>query len=69
MIQINDINSNDMLIFLQSQGMINLDDVRNKMKETERQRLLSQHKYKIFQDKDGRWKTTILDPSKKQEGG
>lgn len=54
-----------MLIFLQSQGMINLDDVRNKMKETERQRLLSQHKYKIFQDKDGRWKTTILDPSKK----
>ena len=65
MIQINDINSNDMLIFLQSQGMINLDDVRNKMKETERQRLLSQHKYKIFQDKDGRWKTTILDPSKK----
>lgn len=54
-----------MLIFLQQQGMINLDDVRNKMKETERQRLLSQHKYKIFHDKDGRWKTTILDSSKK----
>ena len=54
-----------MLIFLQQQGMINLDDVRNKMKETERQRLLSQHKYKIFQDKDGRWKTTLVDPSKK----
>ena len=54
-----------MLIFLQQQGMINLDDVRNKMKETERQRLLSQHNYKIFHDTDGRWKTTLVDPSKK----
>ena len=40
MIQINDINSNDMLIFLQSQGMINLDDVRNKMKETEKTEII-----------------------------
>lgn len=52
--------------FLQSQGMINLDDVREKMKENERQRLLSKHKYKVFFDeKDNRWKTTVLDKTKR----
>lgn len=50
-----------------SQGIINLDDVRNSMKEKERQRLLSKHKYKIFQDKDGRWKTTLPDETKKNK--
>lgn len=51
--------------FAINQGIINLDDVRNSMLENERKRLLSKHKYKIFQDKDGRWKTTIPDESKK----
>lgn len=50
-----------------SQGIINLDDVRDSMKEKEKQRLLSKHKYKIFQDKDGRWKTTLPDESKKSK--
>ena len=45
--------------------MINLDDVRDKMKNIERQKLLAKHPYKIFQDKDGRWKTTVLDKTKK----
>lgn len=48
-----------------SEGIINLDEVRNNMKEKEKQRLLSKHKYKIFQDKDGRWKTTVPDEIKK----
>lgn len=48
-----------------SQGIINLDEVRNNMREKEKQRLLSKHKYKIFQDKDGRWKTTVPDETKK----
>ncbi len=52
--------------FLQSQGMIDLDDVREKMKENERQKILLKHKYKVFFDeKDGRWKTTVPDESKK----
>lgn len=51
--------------FLSSQGMINLDDVRDKMKNIERQKLLAKHPYKIFNDKDGRWKTTVLDETKK----
>lgn len=52
--------------FLQSQGIINLDDVQEKMKENERKILLSKHKYKVFFDeKDNRWKTTVLDKTKK----
>lgn len=45
--------------------LLNLDEVRNNMREKEKQRLLSKHKYKIFQDKDGRWKTTVPDETKK----
>ena len=55
-----------MLKFLQQQGMINLDDVQKLMQEKEKKRILSKHQYKIFQDqKDGRWKTTIPDETKK----
>ena len=55
-----------MLNFLQSQGIINLNDVQEKMKEEERKRLLKKHPYSIFFDeKDNRWKTTILDETKK----
>lgn len=39
--------------------------MREKMKKDERKRLLSLHEYKIFQDKDGRWKTTLPDDTKK----
>ena len=46
--------------------MINLDDVRDKMKDEERKRLLSKHRYKVFFDeKDNRWKTTLPDETKK----
>lgn len=61
-----DLNLSDdkLLKYAISQGIINLVDVRNDMKEKEKQRLLSKHKYKIFQDKDGRWKTTLPDVNK-----
>lgn len=43
-----------------------MDDVQEKMKEQEKQRLLSKHNYKIFFDeKDNRWKTTVPDETKK----
>lgn len=35
------------------------------MKEDERRKILAQHPYSIFQDKDGRWKTTVKDETKK----
>lgn len=62
----NEFNEQNILNFLQSQGIINLDDVRENMKENERQKLLSMHKYKVFFDeKDNRWKTTVPDETKK----
>ena len=51
--------------YIISHGMINLDDVRENMKNDEFQKYLAQHKYKIFRDKDGRWKTTLPDKSAK----
>lgn len=54
------------MLFLQSQGMINIDDVQEKMREDERQRILKKHPYSVFYDeKDNRWKTTIPDETKK----
>lgn len=51
---------------MHSQGIIDLDDVQEKMKDKERKRLLSKHRYKIFLDeKDNRWKTTVPDETKK----
>lgn len=58
-------NELDLLQYALDAGIINLDDVRNNMKEKERQRILNKHKYRIFQDVDGRWKTTLPDERKK----
>ena len=41
-------NSTEMLIFLQSQGIINLNDVQEKMKEEERKRLLKNIHIQFF---------------------
>ncbi len=59
------LDNNELLQYAVSQGRINLDNVRDSMKEKEKQKILVNHKYKIFQDKDGRWKTTLPDESKK----
>ena len=59
-------NDQDLLNFAIQNGIINMDDVRDSMREKEKQRLLAKHKYSIFQDaKDGRWKTTLPDDTKK----
>lgn len=55
----------NILNFLEDQGMINLDDVRNMMEKEKRQSIIAKHEFSIFQDKDGRWKTTIRDDTKK----
>lgn len=62
-----DLNDKDLLQYAISQGIIDLEDVRISMKEKEKQRLLSQHKYKIFKAEDGRWKTTLPDETKKSK--
>lgn len=60
-----EIEDRELLQYAVSQGIINLDDVRNNMKEKEKQRILKQHIYKVFQSKDGRWKTTFPDDSRR----
>ena len=43
-----------------------MNDVQEKMRQEEKNRLLKKHQYAIFYDeKDNRWKTTVLDETKK----
>ena len=56
----------DILNFLQEKGIINLDDVREMMEKEQRNAIINQHKYSIFKAKDGRWKTTVDDPTTKR---
>ena len=54
------------LQFVLKEYNINMDDVQKIMEQKKIEKILSMHKYKIFQDKkDGRWKTTLPDSSKK----
>lgn len=62
---IDDIAIWDTLQFMIDNSMINLDDVRENMRKEEEKRLLSKHKYEIFQGSDGRWKTMVPDDTKK----
>lgn len=48
-----------------SHGIINIDAVRDSIMEDKRNKYLSQHHYSIFQGKDGRWRTTLPDETKK----
>ena len=60
------IDNMNLLNYAVAHGIINLDDVRKNAMNEQRQHYLSMHKYSIFQDKkDGRWKTTIPDSTKK----
>jgi len=62
-----DNKNDDILLFLQNQGIIDLGDVQEKMKAEIRKRYLNMHKNSIFLDSDGRWKTTVYDESKKNK--
>jgi integrase len=53
------------LHYLEEKGMISIDDVQEDMNKKKQEKFLSQHKYKIFEGKDGRWRTTVPDNSKK----
>ncbi len=59
-------SAEEILSFLQANGMINVDSVANAMKKQERENIIRRnHTYAIFQDKDGRWKTYVKDETKK----
>lgn len=50
---------NEVLRFIISNGMIDIDDVQNHMKTMKREELLKQHPYEIWQSKEGKWYTYL----------
>lgn len=58
-------NAEEILSFMTSNGMIDLDGVAASMKKTEEERILNEHPYKITCGKDGRWRTYVKDETKK----
>ena len=64
--QIRGTSAEEMLSFMQAHGMIDVDSVANAMKQKKIENIINRnHKYAIFQDKDGRWKTYVKDETKK----
>lgn len=59
-ILLENVNAADMLQFLSDSGTIDLNDVADKMKKSELQKIIDQHPYGIAQTgKDKRWRTYI----------
>ena len=54
----------ELLKFMEDNGMINLSCVRKQKAMSDRKRYLSNHPYKIWQGKDGYWRTYLPDKEK-----
>ncbi len=59
-------SSDDVLSFLTENGTIDLRDVEEQMRKSRKERILEKHPYKIYQGKDGRWRTHLPDETKKE---
>ena len=55
----------EILDFQVRNGMIDLDDVRASIVDTERKKILKAHPYAISHGKDGRWRTWVPDKNAK----
>ena len=55
----------EILDFQVRNGMIDLDDVRASIVDTERKKILKSHPYAISHGKDGRWRTWVPDKNAK----
>ena len=55
----------EILDFQVRNGMIDLDDVRASIVDTERKKILKAHPYAISHGKDGRWRTWVPDKNVK----
>lgn len=60
----NVLQQNEILRFILNNGMIDLDDVESRMNAMKSQKLLKQHKNKVWQGKDGKWRTYLPDTQK-----
>ena len=54
------------LAFLENNGIIDLRDVEDNMRKARKEKILKEHPYKIYQGKDGRWRTYLPDETKKE---
>ncbi len=59
------INTEQMFSFLVENGIINMDDVQDQMTKKFKETILKHHKHKIWQGKDGRYRTHIDDSTRK----
>ena len=55
----------EILDFQIRNGMLNMDDVREQIVDTERKKILKAHPYAISHGKDGRWRTWVPDKNAK----
>ena len=56
----------EILDFQVRNGMINLDDVKASIVDTERKKILNSHRYSISHGKDGNWRTWVPDKTAKE---
>jgi len=54
----------EILNYMINNGIIDLDGVQAEMTKKQREIILSQHSYKIYQEKSGRWRTYLPDNTK-----
>lgn len=59
-----DITNDDILQYALSNGIINIEDVQEKIAMREREELLNKHPYKVWEGKDGKWYTYLPDKEK-----
>ncbi len=58
------ITNDDILQYALSNGIINIEDVQEKIAMREREELLSKHPYKVWEGKNGKWYTYLPDEEK-----
>ncbi len=56
-----------LLNYLISHDIIDMESIRDDIVKEEKNKYLEMHKYKIFKDKDNRWKTTLPDETTKSK--
>ena len=56
--------ANDILDYLSSQGIIDLNGVEEEVSKAKAKRILENHPYAVFQGRDGRWRTHVPDNDK-----
>lgn len=58
------ISEKELLNFIQSNGMIDLVDIKNQLDMQRKEKILQKHNYKIWEGSNGKWHTYIPDPVK-----